>query len=205
LNVIMHRIVFALMIALCMKAAAFAADALPAIAVQPLGNVPKDVIETVTRGLAQIYAVRIEVLPAKEMPASAYFRPRARHRAEKLLDWLETNTDAKYAKVIGLTTGDISTTKDDILDWGIFGLGQLGRRPCVVSTFRLGRKVPRAKMLERTERVASHEIGHTFGLEHCPEPGCIMRDAEGKVATVDSDSGHLCERCRARVPAAVTK
>ena len=171
------------------------------IALQPLGKVPADVVEKVRVHLEEIYAVRVEVLPSKELPASAFYRPRERYRAEKLLDWLEANTAATFTKVIGVTASDISTTKGEVFDWGIFGLGQLGRRPCVISTFRLGRDVPRGKMLLRTQRVAAHEAGHTFGLEHCATPGCMMSDAEGKISTVDNETGRLCDRCRERVPA----
>ena len=178
-----------------------AADELK-IALQPLGKVPADVVEKVRAQLSEIYAVHVEVLPPKELPASAFYRPRERYRAEKLLDWLEANTAATFTKVIGVTTSDISTTKGEVFDWGIFGLGQLGQRPCVISTFRLMRGVPHEKMLQRTQRVAAHEVGHTFGLEHCPTPRCTMNDAEGKVATVDAENGQLCEQCRARVPVA---
>jgi archaemetzincin len=170
------------------------------IALQSLGKVPADVVEKVRVHLEEIYTVHVEVLPAKELPASAFYRPRQRYRADKLLDWLESNTAATFTKVIGITAADISTTKGEVFDWGIFGLGQLGQRPCVISTFRLGRGVPRDKLLLRTQRVAAHEIGHTFGLEHCPMPGCMMSDAEGKISTVDNETGQLCEHCRVRVP-----
>lgn len=184
---------------------AFAAEALPKVAIQPLGKVRADSVEQLSKALKHLYAAEVVVLPPKELPASAFFRPRQRYRAEKLLDWLNGNTEAGYVKVIGITEADISTTKGEAVDWGIFGLGLLGGRPCVVSTFRLGREVPRAKMLERLGKVAGHEVGHTFGLDHCPVEGCLMRDAEGKVATVDGEGGELCEACRKRVPAAAPR
>ena len=171
------------------------------IALQPLGKVPADVVEKVRVHLEKIYTVHVVVQPATDLPASTFYRPRQRYRAEKLLDWLDANAAADFTKVIGVTTADISTTKGDAIDWGIFGLGQVGQRPCVISTFRLTRGVPREKMIVRTQRVAAHEVGHTFGLEHCATPGCMMSDAEGKISTVDDETGQLCDRCRARVPA----
>ncbi len=174
---------------------------LPKIAIQPLGKVNPAFVAQAKQSLEHLYAVEVVILPVKGLPASAYYRPRDRYRAEKLLDWLPANTDAQYAKIIGLTESDISTTKEAILDWGIFGLGQLGGRSCVISSYRLGRKVSRAKLLERLGKVAGHEVGHTFGLAHCPNEGCLMSDACGKVATVDDETGQLCDACRKEVPA----
>ncbi|MCE9612499.1 MAG: matrixin family metalloprotease [Chthoniobacter sp.] len=69
----------------------------------------------------------------------------------------------------------------------------------MVSTFRLGRDVSPEKMLLRTGRVTAHEIGHTFGLPHCPTPHCLMHDAGGNVKEVDESTGDLCPVCREKV------
>jgi archaemetzincin len=77
---------------------------------------------------------------------------------------------------IGLTTKDISTTKGDKLDWGIMGLGYCPGNACVASSFRL----KGINKLEKLFKVSIHELGHTFGLNHCQIGNCLMRNAEGK-------------------------
>ena len=50
---------------------------------------------------------------------------------------------------------------------------------------------------ERFSKVVIHELGHALGLSHCETPGCVMRDAEGKISTVDRsapDSARVAER-----------
>ena len=90
--------------------------------------------------------------------------------------------------------------KGEYDDWGIFGQGWLGGRACVVSTYRLGRgKVSEDLFRERFVKVVNHEIGHTFGLDHCPTQGCLMADAEGTIKTVDQEAGGLCQGCRQRL------
>ena len=192
----MRLLILALTACVGLVLPALAERAFPRIAIQPLGKVAPDVIQIIEHDLKALYHVEVEVLPMRELPASAYYKPRARYRAEKLLDWLEKETPAKFVKVIGITASDISTTKGDVFDWGIFGLGQINSRPCVVSTFRLGRAVPHAKMLSRTGDVAGHEAGHTFGLQHCDSPHCMMNDAEGKIQSVDESTRRLCPECR---------
>lgn len=173
----------------------------PSVAIQPLGPVKAADIARVKAGILALYAVKVEVLPEKPLPKAAYFEPRDRYKADKLLDVLAAETPQKFTKVIGLTTRDISTTKGEIADWGIFGLGQVGQRPCVVSTFRLRAGKAKDDVFQmRLVKVVNHELGHTFGLDHCPTPGCFMQDAGGRIATVDGESGKPCEACAARLP-----
>ena len=168
------------------------------IALQPYGEVPAARIEVVRKGLEAAFGAKVAMLPARPVPKEAWYEPRKRYRADALLDDLSAKSPEKYPVVVGLTAKDISTTKGEHEDWGIFGLGQLDGRVCVVSTFRLGaRGAGEARLRERLRKVAVHECGHVMGLPHCPAPGCVMADAEGTIATVDGETGAFCKECQA--------
>ena len=65
----------------------------------------------------------------------------------------------------------IATNKN----WGIFGLGSLSGKNCVVSTARFGNK-----HFDRLSKVSIHEVGHTLGIPHCnSDVNCLMNDAKG--------------------------
>jgi archaemetzincin len=169
----------------------------------PLGDgIPKDDVAAVQRALA-IYSAPVQTLAPVPLPKAAWYAPRARYRAEKLLDFLRervpanaSSQPAQATMIIGLTASDISTTKDAIDDWGVLGLGDLDGKASVISTFRCKMKAKSAAHVrERLAKVAVHEVGHTLGLDHCPTPGCLMNDALGKVASVDRERD-LCARCR---------
>ena len=166
------------------------------IAIQPLGKVDSERMAVVKAGLEQTYGVAVTTLPAVPLAQAAWYAPRQRYRADKLLDQLAGHRPAVHRIVIGLTASDISVSKDEHEDWGIFGLGQIDGNVCVVSTFRLGaRGANEAKLRERLRKIAIHEVGHVMGLEHCPANGCVMADAEGSIATVDAANGAFCTQC----------
>jgi archaemetzincin len=175
----------------------------PLIVLQPLGaTVPAEELAAVSSAIAAFYAVRVTLAAPLGLPASAFYAKRQRYRAEKLLDFLVAEGN-QYARVmLGLTAVDISTTKAEHKDWGILGLATLDGRSAVLSSFRCKRRAKNAEHARvRFAKTAVHELGHSFGLEHCPNAGCIMHDGEGSVLTTDTERD-LCADTRARLTAA---
>ncbi len=192
------RTIYPILALLTMAAHCVAA---PVIAIQPLGPMTAERLAMVKKGLEAAYGVEAEILETKPLPKEAWYKPRSRYRAEKLLTFLDDKTPEKYRIVIGLTAKDISTTKEEHEDWGIFGLGELDGRVCVVSTFRLNaRGADETKLRFRLRNVAVHEVGHVMALEHCPIKGCVMQDAESSIETVDGESGGFCDGCKVLWP-----
>jgi archaemetzincin len=170
--------------------------------IQPLGRVDQAVLERVAAALSSCFAVEAQAASGLALPASAYYEPRRRYRADRLLEFLDNLDIALKGQVVAVTEKDISVTKGAVPDWGIFGCGYAPGRVCVVSTFRLkhGRASPEL-FLQRLERVALHELAHTFGLRHCPTAGCLMEDCRGAIRTVDRSDGRFCSFCRRQLGA----
>lgn len=177
------------------------------VCLQPLGPVDAGVLRAVERGVTGAYGFATSTLAPRPLPAAAYYRPRKRHRADKLLDHLVADVlpDAPTCDlVLGVTTGDISVTKDEHADWGILGLAYLDSQVAVISTFRTRRRVSARTSLMRTVKVATHELGHSLGLDHDDSvAGCMMNDARGTVKTVDAESGVPCRHEREAIEARI--
>lgn len=170
------------------------------LAVQPLGTFDTDLYQQIERGLVNELGVHVEQKASIPLPSAAYYAPRRRYRAERLLTHLRPLVVAPINRVLGVTEVDISTTAHGTYDWGILGLGEMPGPTCVISLFRCRRNArDDAQRNFRMVTTCIHEVGHTLGLEHCADRQCLMTDARGSVATIDATTGRLCNACRTRL------
>jgi len=157
--------------------------------IQPLGNVQDKHVQVVQKAIKSVYGYQFVVLPAVPHNKKLYANSGTRYDANKILEQFDSD---KHILVI--TEKDIAHYKSSRFpEWGIFGLGSLTNKTCVVSTHRLG---PADQISKRLAKVAVHEVGHTLGLTHCTKTvNCVMQDAKGSIKTIDNVSIQLCNKC----------
>jgi archaemetzincin len=170
------------------------------VSVQPLGRFDPNLYDQIATALTAELSVRVQREPSVPLPREAYYPARGRYRADALLNFLRPRVRPPVDRVLGVTEVDISTAAHGREDWGVLGLGDMPGPCCVVSRFRCRRNARDAsQVLRRMVTTCVHEVGHTLGLEHCPDTRCLMTDARGTVSTVDQTDGRLCNACRARL------
>lgn len=159
----------------------------------------KQIVPVIADRITSFYHFPVKVIE-DTLPKYAYYAPRKRYRAEKLINYLSSINNKNYRFVVGLTSVDISTTAYNVYDFGIFGLGTLDNTGCISSTHRL-KDINHEKFLERIEKVILHEIGHNCGLNHCVSPyPCFMKAAKKKLSQVDSEPIDICVECKRKIP-----
>jgi len=158
------------------------------IIIQPFNGTPDNYIDFVYSELIKIYS-KVKISSPIPLPKSAYYAPRNRYRADSLISFLARETKVGYI-TLGITHKDISTTKNNVEDWGIMGLAFCPGSSCVISSYRLNKQ----NILIQLFKTAIHELGHTRGLEHCPVKNCFMRDAEGKNRA--DEETEFCTNCK---------
>jgi archaemetzincin len=52
--------------------------------------------------------------------------------------------------------------------------------------------------MDRTIKEAVHELGHTFGLEHCENARCVMHFSNS-LADTDWKQAKFCSQCRPKL------
>jgi archaemetzincin len=69
------------------------------------------------------------------------------------------------------------------------GLGFMNGPACMISTHRL-----KKGLNEQLFKTVVHELGHNFGMQHCPVKICYTRDAESQ-NPID-EAIEFCSACR---------
>jgi archaemetzincin len=182
------------------KAAAAAAplEKLPVVVVVPLGKVDPKLVEFVVDSLKRRFYLEVQVHAPIPHPDAAWYAPRKRWRAEKILEALDVLDVGDAWRVTAITEEPISTTKGPVFDWGIAGLGSIAGKSCVFTAylFRKLKKSEPATYQRYMENLIVHEFGHTLGLDHCPLDRCIMADAKGNaIRAAKASINEFCPRC----------
>jgi archaemetzincin len=80
----------------------------------------------------------------------------------------------------------------------VYGEAQLGGKACILSTYRFTQDLAfdaRGETFRgRLVKEGVHEVGHTFNLRHCRDPGCVMHYCRS-VREVDRKSSRFCRYC----------
>jgi len=84
----------------------------------------------------------------------------------------------------------------------VFGEADLENRVAIISLCRLkpeyyGLSEDRDRFKERVLKEGMHELGHTYGLGHCPNPLCVMHFSNSLLDT-DIKKASLCPQCEKR-------
>jgi archaemetzincin len=162
------------------------------INIQPLGDVSPDVINVITSSVKKFYGYKCVVNPKVDFTKDILADSKTRYEASRILSKFNSKQN-----LLIITEKDIACKNGNIPEWGIFGLGYRPGVTCVVSTFRIKRKVSQDVFNDRLIKICLHEIGHNLGLDHCKsgDHRCMMNDANGTIKEVDEEQIFFCKNC----------
>lgn len=166
------------------------------ITLRPMGEIDQGVLEELKRRLGETFGCPVEIKPQTTDIAYAYNPKRKQYLSTRLLSDLGALGREKGEKALGIVDVDLYVPGLNF----VFGEANMGSGVAIISLWRLrqeryGLPSNRELFLERTMKEAIHELGHTYGLRHCPEGKCIMHFSNSLVDT-DRKQAAFCLRCQ---------
>jgi archaemetzincin len=167
------------------------------ITLRPLGNIADEIMGELTDRVASIFHCPVEIEAGINDLSRAYDSERKQYFSSKLLASLrKTEQDER---VVGIADIDLYVPRLNF----VFGEADITSGTAIVSLYRLRQEyyglAPDEKLfLERATKEIVHELGHTFGLGHCPNGKCIMHFSNS-LADTDLKQAYFCDKCRPKI------
>jgi len=165
------------------------------ITLVPIGIAEEELLSRVGIALTEVFGRQVEVAAPLPHPDYAYNERRQQYLAAAVLSRLR-KCKLPGERVLGIVDVDLYAPRLNF----VFGQASVRGREAVIALPRLrqsfyGLPDEEDLFLARTIKEAVHELGHTYGLGHCPDARCVMHFSNSLHDT-DFKSPHFCVVCQ---------
>jgi archaemetzincin len=162
----------------------------------PFGEIDQEVLDVIASRLYATFGCDTVIQAAVPVPSHAYNPARHQYRSAEILRLLEKSTSGGRDRVLAIIDLDLYVSDLNF----VFGEADITAGVAVISLTRLrqefyDRRPDRAIFLLRAAKEAVHELGHTIGFGHCPDPRCIMHFSDSLDDT-DRKGPGFCRLCK---------
>lgn len=170
------------------------------ITLVPIGMDEQDFLKVLEGELERVLDFQVRIVNCLEIPANSYNPRRNQYQAALFLKAMSCHfVPQKKEKVLGITDKDLYIEGLNF----VFGQAELSGSHAVISYARLNQSFydfpeDRVLFFKRVVKEAVHELGHTFGLKHCPNSDCVMFFSNSLHDT-DRKSEEFCKPCKIRL------
>lgn len=169
------------------------------VALISLGRVEDVSLEDVGAAVERVLPVRCTIGQGVSGSQVGYDAQRDQYLASAVLEHHESAVPEGPDLALFVTEQDLYQGELNF----VLGLADADKGCCVVSLARMRLGMPRGELdrrllQDRAEKTAVHELGHVFGLRHCPNRDCVMAFSN-TVGDTDRKRCWLCDTCRKKL------
>ncbi len=162
------------------------------VLLQPIGESDWQLLARVAIRLPQFLTfIECQVSPKSLPLLPGAITPRRQWLANALLAHLVVPSG--FDRVVGVTNVDLVVPPFNF----VFGIAEIDGMRAIISTARLIDHNAEVTEL-RTIKEVLHELGHTLGLLHCPDPTCVAAFSN-TLADTDRKGPQFCLKCYQRL------
>jgi len=164
---------------------------------QPVGEVGEELLRYLGTRLEGVYGYPYRIAFPAGLSGVAYSKDRRQYNAAVILGEIAGKMPVDAERLLGVVDVDLFVPGMNF----VFGVAM--GRGAVISLTRLrpeyyGEKKNEFLFRERVLKEAIHELGHTFGLDHCPDTRCIMHFSN-TLEDTDIKGPGFCRNCSTKL------
>ena len=169
------------------------------IVLVPVGEIDRNVMDWLKNDLSPLFNKVVSIGKGMPEPDYAFDQKRKQYSSTAILKaTMKQREYAPYEKILGIVDHDLFVPELN------FVFGQASPKAAVISLIRLRQTfyhLPEDQTLfhQRILTEAVHELGHTFGLEHCENTRCVMFFSNSLMDT-DRKGSEFCPSCKSKLP-----
>jgi len=169
------------------------------ICVLAISEVDTTLLEKLSADLEKIFGQKVEVNQSPLNLEFAYNAEREQYYSSAILEKLPKIGSEACERILSIVDVDLYVPDLNF----VFGQADMVEKTAVISMIRLrpdyyGLPEDEGLLRERTLKESVHELGHTYGLGHCPDKKCVMHFSNS-LRDTDIKSSSFCENCKKKL------
>ncbi|MDI6890426.1 MAG: archaemetzincin family Zn-dependent metalloprotease [Thermodesulfovibrionales bacterium] len=165
------------------------------IVIIPIGKIDSEVLRDIANALKEAFHCEVEINKGISIPQDALNTRRRQYHSTTILKKIKSIKPENFNRVLSVIDVDLYVPELNF----VFGEADIYSGVTVISLKRLrqefyGLRPDKGLFHLRAIKEAIHEIGHTYGLDHCQNPKCIMYFSN-TLRDTDNKGPGFCNTC----------
>lgn len=169
------------------------------ILIIPIGDIDSEILKDISDALKETFHCKVEIGGEIPILHDAFDQKRRQYYSTTIVKKIKSLKPKSFRRALGVVDKDLYVPELNF----VFGEADIKSGATVISLLRLRQEFYELNPDEglfhlRAIKEAIHEIGHTYGLNHCRNPECIMYFSN-TIKDTDKKGPGFCTTCKKKL------